>query len=138
MAPAASDPHLDLVRAPYVLYEVKYIDPVSRASFPGDTDSTQPCGWKRNYYAALHTDSDDGDESGSSRRGNGDAEYEGAAAGASGGGSGHRSREDGSSRVGISSRNDSSTTSGSYSIGDEYHMQLAKRGTRWQVSRALA
>ena len=32
---AARDPHLDLIRAPYVLYGVKFIDPVSLAPFPG-------------------------------------------------------------------------------------------------------
>ena len=31
----ASGPHLDLDRAPYVLYSVKYIDLVSLAPFPG-------------------------------------------------------------------------------------------------------
>ena len=31
----ASGPHLDLDRAPYVLYGVKYIDLVSLAPFPG-------------------------------------------------------------------------------------------------------
>ena len=38
----ASDSHLDLDRAPYVLYGVKYIDLVSLAPFPGHRADTGP------------------------------------------------------------------------------------------------
>ena len=36
--------HLDLVRAPYVLYGVKYIDPVSLALFPGAKSARRGAG----------------------------------------------------------------------------------------------
>ena len=52
----ASDPHLDLGCAPYVLYGVKYIDLVSLAPFSGSIEygSTQPGQVTGGRWKPLH------------------------------------------------------------------------------------